>query len=78
MAIPAAEIKSVIAAESGIDEGALRPEATLEDLDIGSLDMASVVFELEDRFGVEIDPDSISREFTIADFIDHVQRLAPV
>lgn len=77
MTIPAEAIRAVIAAESGIEEARLAPEATLQDLDIGSLDMASVVFELEDRFGVDIDPEDIAPDATIADFIAHVQNVAP-
>ena len=77
MAISAEEIRSVIAAEAGMDEALLTPEATLATLDINSLDMASVAFELEDRFGVELDPETIAPESTIAEFIGHVQSLAP-
>jgi len=73
MAISAEAIKSVIAAEAGIDETKLDPAQTLKDLDISSLDIASAVFELEDRFGIEIDPDKIDPEFTVTQFIEYVQ-----
>ena len=75
MAVSAEAIREVIASESGLDESELTPEATLKDLDIGSLDMASVAFELEDRFGFELDPENISPDFTIAEFTAYVQSL---
>ncbi|MEO6091483.1 MAG: acyl carrier protein [Novosphingobium sp.] len=75
MAVSAEAITAVIAAESGLDEARLTPDATLKDLDIGSLDMASVAFELEDRFGFELDPENIDPEFTIAEFVAYVQSL---
>jgi len=76
MAMTAEDVLSIIAAESGVDRAALKPEATLVDLDISSIDVASVVFELEDRFGVAIEPENIAPDFTIADFVDHIVSLA--
>lgn len=76
MAMTAEDVLAIIAAESGVDAAALRPEATLADLDISSLDVVSVVFELEDRFGVAIEPESIAPTSTIAEFVAHVTGLA--
>jgi acyl carrier protein len=76
MTIPGDAILSVIAAESGIPQDKLDPASTLQALDIGSLDIASAIFELEDRFGIEVDPDKISPEFTLTQFIAHVQGIA--
>ncbi len=75
MAASAEEILSVIASETRLDASALKPDATLLDLDISSLDLVSVVFELEDRFGLEIEPENIPPTSTIAELIDHVMRL---
>lgn len=76
MTITAEEILSVIASEAGVDAAVLKPEATLVDLDISSLDVVSVVFELEDRFGFAIEPEDIAPTSTIAEFIDHVMSLS--
>ncbi len=67
---------SIIAAEAGLDGATLRPEATFEELDISSLDIASAVFALEDELGVEIDPSSIPPTSTIGDFIERITALA--
>lgn len=76
MAIAADAIRAVIAAESGVEEARLIDTATLAELDIGSLDVVSVLFELEDRFGVVIEPDRIAADSTVGGFIAHVQSLA--
>ncbi|EQB15413.1 acyl carrier protein [Novosphingobium lindaniclasticum] len=70
-------ILAVIAEESGLDAAALRPDATFEQLDIGSLDVASTLFAIEDKFGVEIDPDQLNPASTISDFVDLVRQLLP-
>jgi acyl carrier protein len=77
MDVSAQAILSVIAAEARLDASRLRPDATLVDLDIGSIDLVSIVFELEDRFGVEIQPEDISPTATIAELIDHVLSRQP-
>lgn len=75
MAVSAEAIRSIIAAEAGLDEAALRPDATLAELDIGSIDVASALFALEDQFGIEVEPDAIDPASTISEFIDHVLSL---
>ncbi len=70
-------ILAVIAEESGLDAAALRSDATFEQLDIGSLDVASTLFAIEDKFGVEIDPDQLNPASTISDFVDLVRQLLP-
>lgn len=77
MAVSTEAVLAVIAAEAGIDQTALSPEATFEQLDIGSLDLASALFTLEDQFGIVIDPDCLSPTSTISDFIALVSSLSP-
>jgi acyl carrier protein len=76
MTITAEEILSIMASEAKVEVAALKPEATLVDLDISSLDVVSVIFELEDRFGLEIEPESIAPTSTVAEFVDHVMSLS--
>lgn len=76
MTISPEAIVSIIADEAGLDASRLPPEATLEELNIGSLDVASALFALEDRFGIEIDPGSIAPSSTIGDLIRRVTELA--
>jgi acyl carrier protein len=76
MAISADEVLAVVASEAGIDPAKLDPSATLRALDIGSLDLASAVFEIEDKFGIEIDPAEIPSDFTLAQLVAHIQAIA--
>ena len=73
MAITADQILDIIAEEAPIDRADLKPEATLEALNIASLDMISVMFALEDKFGVIIEQNDVAETKTLADFIAVVQ-----
>ncbi len=76
MAITADQILDIIAEEVPIDRAELKPEATLEALNIASLDMISVMFALEDKFGVIIEQNDVAETKTLADFIAVVQAKA--
>lgn len=76
MPVSANEVLSVIAQESGLAQEALRPDATFDELDIGSIDVASALFAIEDKFGVVVDPEALSPTSTISDFVALVTRLA--
>lgn len=70
-------IRSVISAETGLDETVLKPDATLEELDVSSLDLVSALFALEDQFGIVIEPETIESKWTISELIDHALGLSP-
>jgi len=55
MAVSADDILDVVAQEALVDKAKLTPEATLESLGIASLDIISIVFALEDRFGIVLE-----------------------
>jgi len=50
----------------------LKPEATLEELDIDSLDIAELAQVVEDEYGVEISGDDAAAVTTVGDTIDLV------
>ena len=72
MAITADDILTIISDEVPIDRALLDPTATLESLNIASLDMISVMFALEDKFGVVIEQDDVKDAKTLQDFLDVV------
>jgi acyl carrier protein len=72
MAITAEDVLTIISDEVPIDRGLLDPTATLESLNIASLDMISVMFALEDKFGVVIEQDDVKDAKTLQDFLDAV------
>jgi acyl carrier protein len=55
----------------------LKPEATLEELDIDSLDIAELAQVVEDEYGVEISGDDAASVATVGDTIDLVLAKLP-
>lgn len=69
MAITADDILDLVSSEALVDRDKLSPEATLESLGIASLDMISIVFALEDRFAVVLEPSDFEGARTVADLV---------
>ncbi len=59
------ELIDLIAEEALIDKAKLVPEATLGDLGLDSVGVVSVVFAVEEKYGVEIREDAFK---DVADF----------
>jgi acyl carrier protein len=53
--------------EFGADPDQLRPEATLEELDIDSLDLFELGQILHQEFGIEVDPEDFEDVSTLGD-----------
>lgn len=64
------EIVAIIAEEARIDADKLQPDATLLSLDIASLDVVGVLFAIEDKYGVEIQPEDVAGAGTLGEFVD--------
>ena len=75
MVLTADAVIEIVAKEAGIDPAALHRDATLAGLDIGSLDVVSAAFEIEDRFGVVLEPETIQPDWTVGQLVDHVVSL---
>ena len=58
-------------------EGEVTREATLESLDVDSLDLVELAQIVEDEFGVELDTDAVKDVKTVGDVIDRVVARAP-
>ncbi|MBK5220407.1 MAG: acyl carrier protein [Thermoleophilia bacterium] len=58
--------------ELGTERGELSREATLEDLDIDSLDLVELAQIVEDEFGVELKGDDVKDVKTVGEVIDLV------
>ena len=72
MAVTADQVLDLIAEEVPTDRAKLDPAATLDALDIASLDMISVTFALEDKMGVVIEQSDFAHAKTLGDFVDVV------
>lgn len=66
------DIIALIAKETGLPRERLVPEATLATLDIASIDLVSLLFELEDRYGLEIQPEELGRDMTLRQLFDRI------
>ncbi len=72
MAISADDVLNLISTEVPIERSHLDPSATLESLDIASLDMISVMFALEDQYGLVVEQEDVKDAKTLQDFVDIV------
>ena len=64
------ELLDLIAKEAIIDREKLTRDATLEDLGISSLDVISMLFELEERWGVRIEEADMPEMTTLGEMVD--------
>ena len=71
------EICTAISAHFGVPVEKLQPEATMESLNIDSLSMIEFLFEMEDKFGINLGK---SREplKTLSDVFDEIDKAVAV
>ena len=70
-----AEVLAIFSREVGVAPERLRPDATLDELEIASLDVVQAMFAIEERFDVQIPvvPDRAGSEFTtVGQLLEHV------
>ena len=58
------ELIDLIAEEALIDRAKLDPAAKLEDIGLDSVDLVSVIFAIEEKYGIEIAGDAVDRSDT--------------
>ena len=69
-------IKKIIAAQLGVDAGALTPELDLED-DLGadSLDAVEMIVAFEEETGISIPDDDVAALRTVGDLLEYAEAL---
>ncbi len=72
MSVSSQEVLEIVSKEASIDPALLKPEATLESLGIASIDVVSIVFAVEDRFGLIVQPEDFAEAKTLQDVVDVV------
>ena len=70
MTITEPQLLDLIAQEAIIDREKLTREATLGDLAISSLDVITLLFELEERYGVVIEEADMPKMETLGEMVD--------
>jgi nodulation protein F len=69
----------IIAEKIEADPATIRADSLISEIDVSSLDLADIIFELEDRFDIEIDlntNDAWDHFKTVSDIAAEVSRLA--
>jgi len=69
------ELITIIAEEALIDRAKLDPAAKLEDIGLDSVDLVSVIFAIEEKYGIEIAEDAFSRADTLAVVLAKIEAL---
>ena len=67
------QVESVVTealAEIGAERDAIAPEATWEELDVDSLDLAELSQVVEERFGVRLKGDDVAQIATVGQAVD--------
>ncbi len=64
------EVLDIVAKEALIERDKLDRSASLEELGIASIDVISVLFAIEERYGVEIEGEELTDAKTVGDLID--------
>jgi acyl carrier protein len=69
------DLLDVIAAESLVDRARLTREASLADIGLDSVDVISIVFAVEEKYGVEIPENAFAETTNLGGFLDILERL---
>jgi acyl carrier protein len=73
------EVTHIIAKHSSADYEALTPETSLQEIDVESLDLVEIIFEIEERFKIEVphnvNADSRLEFATIGQIVEGVQAI---
>ncbi|MGA2640127.1 MAG: acyl carrier protein [Spirochaetia bacterium] len=68
------KIVTILAKHTSVKRSAFTPEKDLKlDLGLDSLDVAEIVYEMEETFGISIPDESAARIQKISDTVDFVQ-----
>lgn len=70
-------IRNFLTERLGVEPHQIQPEAVLADLGVDSLMLAELMFEAEDRFGIEIPSDMLPPR-TVADMQVAIDALIPL
>lgn len=71
------KVKELLVDEMQIDPALIKPEAELSnDLNINSLELADLIMNCEEKFGVEIDDEDLHKFITVQDVVNYLEETA--
>ena len=68
-------ISELIVENTEVEKSSLVRSATFSSLDLDSLDVVTLLYEIEEKYNVEIDLEDIEGVETYGDFIDKIQQI---
>ena len=68
-----AELIDLIAKEALVDVEKLKKDATLEEIGLDSVDMVSVIFAIEDKYGVSIGENDLEKSATLGQMLTLIE-----
>lgn len=68
-----ADLITLIAEQSLTDRSKLTRDATLDTLGLDSVDIVSVAFELEDKYGITVSDNEFSKDQTLGQLLDLIE-----
>ncbi len=71
------EVIEIVADVAEVEPGEISTEATLEELDIDSLDGLRIVAAVEKKYGIVVDEAEIAKIRTMPDIFELIRRHAP-
>ncbi len=70
------QFKNILIEELNIDPALITNEASLtKDLGINSLELADLILLCEDKLGITIDDDQLSKFITVGDVVNYLQSI---
>ena len=72
MKITESELLDMLAEEAILDRQRLTRDARLDELGVSSIDVISLLFELEERTGVVIEEGDMPKMETLGEMVDHL------
>ena len=67
------ELLDIFASEALVDRASLVREASLADIGISSLDLMSVLFEVEEKYNVRVDEADLENCKNLGDVLDYLK-----
>jgi acyl carrier protein len=67
------DLIDLVAKEALVDVEKLKKDATLEEIGLDSVDLVSVVFAVEDKYGVTIGENDLEKSATLGQMLDLIQ-----
>src|SRR5579862_8767385 len=68
-----AELIDLISKEALVDVDKLKKDATLEEIGLDSVDMVSVIFAIEDKYGVSVGENDLEKSATLGQMLTLIE-----